>query len=287
MEARRKIENEMEKFREHEKEFKLNKLNPKALANLDETSGKFMFEDDDSGSYGEMDGDYDVSGGSDDDGLESEGSSDKQWLAVFLSDLKKLQVGVETELTDIKNQKKTRKSNNKDKIGALTKKMEGWKKLRERTEELTISMDYLEQGSLRELKARAKLFLGAPDEEDMRLPVVEEVESLIEASEQNRRKQTSPLLVQTDVKLDKSTDSLEMINASDVLAHKIASIESLNVGHIFDGQDYLGNWHLTIVIEEPDTTHREVHFIPFQKANRNETFSQDDLARVAPAFTRT
>jgi len=77
------------------------------------------------------------------------------------------------------------------------KKLEGWKKVRDRAEELQISMDYLEPGSIRELKARVKTFLKLPDEETTRLPVIEEIESLIEASEQNRRKQlagASPLL---------------------------------------------------------------------------------------------
>lgn len=45
--------------------------------------------------------------------------------------LKKLQTGVETELTDIKNKKKGRNSKNKEKISALLKKLESWKKIRD------------------------------------------------------------------------------------------------------------------------------------------------------------
>lgn len=29
-----------------------------------------------------------------------------------------------------------------------------------------------------------------------------------------------------------------------------------------------------------------MHFLPFQKANRNETFLADDLGRVAPAYSK-
>lgn len=47
----------MEKFREHEKEYKQNKLTKIALQNISETESKFMFSDD-SGSYGENNGDY-------------------------------------------------------------------------------------------------------------------------------------------------------------------------------------------------------------------------------------
>ena len=32
---------------------------------------------------------------------------------------------------------------------------------------------------------------------------------------------------------------------------------------------------------------REFHFLPFNKANRNEVFSSEDISRVAPAYTKT
>ena len=52
-----------------------------------------------------------------------------------------------------------------------------------------------------------------------------------------------------------------------------------------DAQDYLGNWHLSIVIDA-DGDNKVIHFLPFAKANRNEQFSaQDDLQRIAAAFT--
>lgn len=70
----------------------------------------------------------------------------------------------------------------------MLKKLEGWKKVRERAEELTISMDYLEGGSLKELRIRVRKFLISPEEDEVRIPVVEEIEVLIELSEQNRRK---------------------------------------------------------------------------------------------------
>lgn len=48
----------MEKFREHEKEYKSNKLTKTALQGLQETESKFMFSGDESGSYGDFDGDF-------------------------------------------------------------------------------------------------------------------------------------------------------------------------------------------------------------------------------------
>lgn len=130
----------MEKFREHEKEFKQNKLTKTALQNISEIESKFILSDDELGSYGDSGSDYDISGGSNDgsvsDGIET-ADSDKKWLVRFVSEhLKRLQTDVETELTDIKNKKKIRNSKNKDKIGALLKKLEGWKRVRDRAEEL-------------------------------------------------------------------------------------------------------------------------------------------------------
>jgi len=93
-----------------------------------------MFSGEDSDSYGDL-GEFDSSDASGDE-LKAEPAellvSDKEWLAKFLAEhLKKLQTGVETELTDIKNKKKGRNSKNKEKISALLKKLESWKKIRD------------------------------------------------------------------------------------------------------------------------------------------------------------
>lgn len=66
------------------------------------------------------------------------------------------------------------------------------------------------------------------------------------------------------------------------------SLMLLQVGNIVDAQDYLGSWHLSIVIDEDGLNKKMIHFLPFTKANRNEMFSApDDSQRIAPAFTRS
>lgn len=57
-EARRRIEQEMEAFKEHEKEFKQNKLTKSAMQSINEVEGKFKFGSND----GSFDGEYDDSG---------------------------------------------------------------------------------------------------------------------------------------------------------------------------------------------------------------------------------
>ena len=48
-------------------------------------------------------------------------------------------------------------------------------------------MDYLEPGKIRQLKVQAKQLNTNSDEESVRLSVLQEIDSLIELSEQNRR----------------------------------------------------------------------------------------------------
>lgn len=61
----------------------------------------------------------------------------------------------------------------------------------------------------------------------------------------------------------------------------------LLVGNILDAQDYLGAWHQAIVIDEKGQNSKQVHFLPFNKANRDEEFSNEDNNRIAPIFTMT
>ena len=64
------------------------------------------------------------------------------------------------------------------------------------------------------------------------------------------------------------------------------------MSHILDAQDIYGTWHLSIVIADGaeqggNPERKTLHFLPFQKANRDEVFqSAEDQSRIAPAFTR-
>lgn len=64
-------------------------------------------------------------------------------------------------------------------------------------------------------------------------------------------------------------------------------VSHLRVGNIVDAQDYLGTWHLAIVIDEDEAgLTKTMHFLPFVKANRDEQFTADDSTRVAAAFSK-
>ena len=52
-----------------------------------------------------------------------------------------------------------------------------------------------------------------------------------------------------------------------------------------DAQDYLGTWYLSIVIDEVSTSQKQIHFLPYNRSNRDETFTaENDQGRIAPAF---
>ena len=80
-------------------------------------------------------------------------------------------------------------------------------------------------------------------------------------------------------------DSLDLQGGDDIVNDE-RPISQLHVGNILDAQDYLGSWHLSIVIDDGsnadaggqtlNTDQRSLHFLPFQKANRDEIFSTED-----------
>lgn len=42
---------------------------------------------------------------------------------------------------------------------------------------------------------------------------------------------------------------MNVIGFEDVIFDKVPTVSSLRIGHICDAQDYLGSWHLSIVID--------------------------------------
>ena len=56
---------------------------------------------------------------------------------------------------------------------------------------------------------------------------------------------------------------------------------------MLDAQDYLGAWHLAIVIDLKAGPNKLLHFLPFNKANRDEEFTPEDNGRVGPIFSMT
>ena len=162
IEARKRIENEMEKFRENEKEYKSKKMTSSAMLDQMEKKGKFNFEDEE-GSYGSDDNSDESCEGSDDpdgEAVVDDINSDKEWLQTFIKrDLLAVHSKYEAELNHIRNKKKGGAKKNKEKTQSLVNKLADLKKVKERADELNITMDYLDPGRIKTLKDATKVFL--------------------------------------------------------------------------------------------------------------------------------
>ena len=83
IEARKRIETEMEKFRENEKDYKNKKLTNSAMLDQMEKKGKFKFEDGDDYSYGSDENSDDSDAISDEmtgEAAVDDINADKKWL---------------------------------------------------------------------------------------------------------------------------------------------------------------------------------------------------------------
>lgn len=62
-----------------------------------------------------------------------------------------------------------------------------------------------------------------------------------------------------------------------------------HLGNILDAQDYIGTWHLAVIVDENNSPKEErlIHFLPFLNRKRDELFTEEDSFKVAPAFTHT
>lgn len=77
---------------------------------------------------------------------------------------------------------------------------------------------------------------------------------------------------------DKNRRVLENFDFTDMqdIVRQTTAIDKLRLGDILDAQDYLGSWYLAIVIDDISPSSKQIHFLPYQRSNRDETFSADD-----------
>ena len=212
------IENEMERFREHEKEFKMKQYSKRALAADFEKKGNFVDRrggSNSSRSYGDQsdDSDYgdDMSNGDYGSDVEAEGeeelsedleieqdgenndpmqlSKDKEWLDQFIQDkLKKQITKVEQEVDNIRNKKirgATKKQ--KDMLKALNDKLKLMRATRENCEELAMTMEFLEGGAIKGLKQALKKYYDDHEDESLRNNVDKQCTALIELADNKRK----------------------------------------------------------------------------------------------------
>jgi hypothetical protein len=153
-EARHRIEEQMENFRDLEKELKQSKLNKDHFQNRNEIEGKFKFEDSDGNAYDDEENDSDSSyqnNGADDSGSNSDRSNEKalrareeteensemttviglnptekEWFNNILQDsLRKISGGLELEIGQLRgNKNKQTAKKNKERCQLLETRLE-------------------------------------------------------------------------------------------------------------------------------------------------------------------
>ena len=68
---------------------------------------------------------------------------------------------------------------------------------------------------------------------------------------------------------------------------KLDRINQVSEGHIIDAQDYLGQWHLSVVCKIQDSNESEymkVNFLPYPKGNRDEWIQKSEFERLSKPF---
>lgn len=165
----------MERFREHEKEFKTKQYSQKNLVKtVRNGGGAYSNESDD-----DMDGrDEDEDYGSDNDESDYKNiqaisnaeqlAKDKEFLAEFSKDYLKLLIcKVEEELEGSKNKKVkgATSKKQKEKVGAINNKLTSTKRVKERIDDITNQIEFIEGGTIGKLRDLLKSYYEKPDDE--------------------------------------------------------------------------------------------------------------------------
>ena len=116
-------------------------------------------------------------------------SQDKEWLGDFIQEkLKKQITQVEQEVDNIRNKKiRGTSKKQKDMLKTLNEKLKLMRATREKCEELAMTMEFLQGGSIRILRLNLKKYYEDHDNEMLRNNVDMEVMRLIELADVNRK----------------------------------------------------------------------------------------------------
>ena len=93
----------------------------------------------------------------------------------------------ELELEAVRNKKRGAAKKNKEKTNMLMTKIAQIKRVREKAEDLQVTIDHLPGGAMKMLKQYLKQFVQNPDEEQAKMLVLQEFDMLIEVSDNNRK----------------------------------------------------------------------------------------------------
>lgn len=201
---------------------------------------------------------------------------------------------MEQELDNIRN-KKVRGAVKKQKemLKILNDKLKLMRDTRIKCEELAMTIGFLEGGAIRGLKGYLRKYIEDTDSTTYRANVENEVAALIAKADEKRKQEdllSKVIHESEDKKAHNQMDEegryghlswlnklIDMSQNQDLfLEKKVTNVSQLKEGMILDAQDYLDNWHLSIICKIQKTNESEcvkVNFLPYPKGNRDEWLS--------------
>ncbi|MFS8160479.1 MAG: hypothetical protein ACMG6E_09800 [Candidatus Roizmanbacteria bacterium] len=219
----------MERFREHEKEFKTKQYSQKNLVKtVRNGGGAYSNESDD-----DMDGrDDDEDYGSDNEDSDYKNiqaisnaeqlAKDKEFLAEFSKDYLKLLIcKVEEELEGCKSKKVkgATSKKQKEKVGVINNKLTSTKRVKERIDDITNQIEFIEGGTIMKLRDLLKNYYDKPDDEacldqmnleiNRILELIDQQKKAISHSQQVQLNQQRALEIKARVDFDKHLDVLK------------------------------------------------------------------------------
>ena len=152
-------------------------------------------------------------------------------------------------------------------------------------------MEFLEGGAIEPLKSFLRKYNDDPEKEQPRLNVENEVSRLIDLADANRHQENAGAAVMEEMKeseyvdtsskygrlgwLNKLTSLSDDAN-SDICREPEVTAETIQEGMILDAQDYLGEWHLSVVCKLPqdDDEYAKLNFLRYPKGNGDEWYTR-------------
>lgn len=117
-------------------------------------------------------------------------------------------------------------------------------------------MNYVEGGTIEDLKTILMNYLDSPDDEKSITSVQAEFVKIHEVIETNKKIESkSKQHQQALLKLQEIKKKIDLDKHSDIIK-EYCRVEQLRVGNILDAQDYLESWYLAIVLEEKNESQR-------------------------------
>jgi len=191
----------------------------------------------------------------------------------------------------------------------LNEKLKVMRSTREKCEELAMTMEFLQGGAIKSLRVYLKKYNDDPENDTLRQNVDSEVNRLIEIANENLKEEDFRQQLENTGNEERKAQEedtsdqfgyltwlhkfidLNKPENQDICLTKEVTSSNIKEGCIVDAQDYLGEWHLSVVCKvDKDQTQEfaKLNFLRYPKGNRDEWFSTTEISeRVTGPFVNS